>query len=72
MIEDGFRRFFEISISSFSKYRELPVHFTGSVAFYFEDLLRSVAQEYKVDIQRIIKEPIEGLIEYHMKKINMA
>ena len=72
MIEDGFRSFFEISISSFGKYRELPVHFTGSVAFHFEELLRSVAQEYKVDIQSIIKEPIEGLIDYHMKKINTA
>ena len=69
MILHGFRLFFEIQVCSFSKYQELPVHFTGSVAYYFEDELRQIANEFGVQTGKIIKEPIEGLITYHQTKL---
>jgi glucosamine kinase len=72
MIRDGFNRFFEVFITSFSKYREIPIHFTGSVAFHFSDLLNATAEEFGVTIKSIIKEPIEGLIDYHQHKIETA
>jgi len=72
MISEGFNRFFDIFISSFSKYDDLPVHFTGSVAFFFEDILKETARGFGVNIESITKEPIEGLIDYHQQKIDLA
>lgn len=72
LIKDGFDKFFAIHILSFSKYKEIPVHFTGSVAYYFEEILQTVAADHGVTIGSIIKEPIEGLITYHEQKLKTA
>ena len=46
-------------------YKNYPVHFTGSVAFRLNPMLRQVAQEYGIQIGEITASPIEGLGGYH-------
>jgi N-acetylglucosamine kinase-like BadF-type ATPase len=67
MIREGLERFLEIHVTCYKDYREVPTHFIGSVAFYHEDILREVAVEKGVRIGSIIKKPIEGLYQYHLK-----
>ncbi len=65
IIEDGLNDFF---FNHLCKYREtwtLPVHFTGSVAFGFKDVLQQLCDSYEFELGRVIKAPMEGLIEYH-------
>jgi N-acetylglucosamine kinase-like BadF-type ATPase len=65
IIEDGLNDFF---FNHLCKYREtwtLPVHFAGSVAFGFQDVLKQLCSSYEFDMGNIIKAPMEGLIEYH-------
>jgi glucosamine kinase len=42
-----------------------PVHFTGSIAYYYQDILRAVLESNGLQTGRILKSPLEGLIGYH-------
>ena len=65
IIEDGLNDFF---FTHLSKYRESwlhPVHFTGSIAFGFKDVIQSLCSSYEIEAGLILKQPIDGLINYH-------
>lgn len=46
-------------------YTQYPVHFIGSVAYYYREILQEAAQETGVAIGKIMQSPMEGLIRYH-------
>jgi glucosamine kinase len=65
IIEDGLNDFF---FNHLCKYREtwtLPVNFAGSVAFGFKDVLQQLCNSYEFELGTIMKNPMEGLVEYH-------
>lgn len=45
----------------------VPVSFVGSIAFYFQDELKILAQKNQICLYKIIQNPIDGLVEYHCK-----
>ena len=65
LVTNSFREFFENQLCNLKNYKDLPVSFTGSVAFYFEPTLRKVAKEFEVQIDQILRTPINALAEYH-------
>ncbi len=65
IIEDGLNDFF---FTHLCKYREtwtLPVSFAGAVAFGFQDVLKQLCNSYEFEPGKIMKNPMEGLVEYH-------
>lgn len=65
IIEDSLNEFF---YNHLYKYREswlYPLHFTGGVAYAFRDVLKSLCHSYELQLGRILKNPMQGLIEYH-------
>lgn len=46
-------------------YAQYPVHFIGSIAYYYREILQEAAQETGVAIGKIMQSPMEGLIRYH-------
>ena len=65
IIEDGFNDFF---FNHIYKYREswtLPVNFAGSVAFGFKDVLKEMCSSYELQLGKVLKKPMDGLIKYH-------
>lgn len=50
--------------------RDLPVGFVGSIAHHYEPLLQEAAAREGYTVGRILRSPMEGLIEYH--KANQA
>lgn len=46
-------------------YQEYPAHFIGSVAYCYKDLLQEAAQQTGVLLGKVLRSPMEGLIEYH-------
>ena len=68
LVTNSFREFFINHIEKYSNYQELPISFVGSVAFYFEALLRQIGAEFEVKIERVIQSPIKGLVDYHKNK----
>ncbi|WP_128547959.1 N-acetylglucosamine kinase [Larkinella soli] len=65
MVYDAFSLFFDTYVRKFDAHRELPVHFVGSVAFYYSDILRQVANDKGLAVKRILENPIAGLTLYH-------
>lgn len=65
IIEDGFNDFF---FNHVYKYREswtLPIHFTGSIAWGFKDVLKELCSVYQLQLGKVIRKPIDGLVKYH-------
>jgi N-acetylglucosamine kinase-like BadF-type ATPase len=66
VVYKSFRDFVEVQLSKYSGYDALPVSFTGSVAANFQDVLLEVLEEWNITLGKIMKEPMEGMIEFHM------
>ena len=66
LVHDAFCVFFGTQVLKYKRYKEVSVCFTGSVAFYFADILKEVAKERGIEIKNIVQSPIAGLIEYHL------
>lgn len=64
----AFREFYTYQVCCYSKYKEVPVHFVGSVAYHYSDILIRIGNEFGIKTGKFIKAPIEGLVEYH--KVN--
>lgn len=67
MIAEGMNRFLRTHVMCFKDYKEIPVHFIGSVAFFFSEQLREEAVKLDINITSINKKPIDGLVDYHIK-----
>lgn len=46
-------------------YQQYPAHFIGSVAHCYKDVLQEAAQQTGVLLGKVLRSPMEGLIEYH-------
>ncbi|MBP8115325.1 MAG: N-acetylglucosamine kinase [Chitinophagaceae bacterium] len=65
IIEDGLNDFF---FNHLCKYREtwtMPVHFAGSIAFGFKDVVQQLCNSYEFELGKVMKNPMEGLVAYH-------
>ncbi|ASZ14334.1 N-acetylglucosamine kinase [Chitinophaga pendula] len=65
ILEDGLNEFF---FNHIYKYRESwtqPLHFTGSIAWHFGDIIRELCELYELQLGQILRSPLDGLISYH-------
>lgn len=65
----SFAEFYENNVMQYANYENLKVHFTGSIAFYFSDILRQVANDKGITVKNILEGPIAGLTLYHTQEI---
>ncbi len=67
LVYDSFAELYEENVMRYPDYQNLKVHFTGSVAFYFSDVLRQVAIDKGITVKNILESPIAGLTLYHQR-----
>lgn len=67
LIKSCLNDFFTKHILKYEHARNSPLHFVGSIAYYFQDNLLALAKEHKIQIGKILRSPMEGLIEYHIQ-----
>lgn len=67
-IENSFKEFVIRNVSRYSNFKELPVSFVGSVAFHFKEQLENVLKRYNLQIGMVLKDPLNGLLEFHTNK----
>ncbi len=65
LIYSSFSEFYENNVMKYENYQSYKVHFTGSIAFYFSDILRQVANDKGITVRNILEGPIAGLTLYH-------
>ena len=65
ILEDGLNDFFFTHLCKYPESWKYPIHFAGSVAFGFRDILRELSDSYELELGLILQKPMEGLITYH-------
>jgi N-acetylglucosamine kinase-like BadF-type ATPase len=65
LITEAFRAFYKYQVCCYAKHKEVPVHFVGSVAYHYSDILTSIGLEFGIKTGKFIQAPIDGLVEYH-------
>ena len=64
IVYHSFLEFFKRNIHQYD-YKKHTVSCMGSVAYYFEDILKQAATMSQIQLGTVIKGPMSGLIEYH-------
>ena len=59
-----FSDFFRRNVMQYG-YKQASVHFTGSIAWYFQEEIKEAANSLDISTGQFIKSPIHGLINYH-------
>ena len=57
--------FIENYIQQYDTSSQIPVHFVGSIAYHLQDEIRVLLAEKGINVGKIIRKPIDGLIQYH-------
>ena len=65
IIEDSFNEFFFNHLYKYKESWTHPIHFIGSVAFGFKDVLKDMCSNYELQLGRVLKQPMDGLVKYH-------
>ncbi|MBL7922855.1 MAG: N-acetylglucosamine kinase, partial [Bacteroidia bacterium] len=68
LILQGMRDFCDLYVCDYPDYKKVKVHFVGSVAFLYEQELKTVALEKGFQTGKIIKQPVNDLMEYFVRK----
>ena len=67
LLKSGFKDFITRNVYGYN-YHDYPMNVVGSIGFIFRRELEEVAAECGVKVGKILKSPIDGLIDYHKKK----
>lgn len=68
LVETSFEEFVKRNIFSYSEYKQQPVCFVGSVAYYFQEQLKNVFEKNQLQLKIVLKEPLKGLLNFHTEK----
>ena len=69
ILKEGFKLFINNKIKNIDNYKNLPLHFIGSIAFYFNDILIETILEEELLVGNTIQKPIDNLITYHQNQL---
>lgn len=69
IILEGLTLFLQNHVCCYPDYKNVQVHFVGSVAYHFSETLTEAATSLGIQIGSIIKHPVEHLVQYHVKYV---
>ncbi|MEM7792166.1 MAG: hypothetical protein AAF546_12245 [Verrucomicrobiota bacterium] len=67
LIAGSFGEFLDRQVLKYPSAHEDPIHFIGSIAHFFQEILLECLKERQMTIGEIIRNPMERLINYHLK-----
>jgi len=66
IIEDGLNDFFFTHLCKYGESWKYPINFVGGVSYGFRDVIIELCRTYEFELGKILKNPMEGLIDYHL------
>lgn len=67
IVYQAFKDFYVKNVMQYD-YINNEVHFTGSVAYHYQNILRTVGNDLGIKVGTIISSPMEGLIKYYAEE----
>lgn len=65
LIQKGLGLFLNNQIFQFDDARQVPIHFVGSIAFYLKKELQEIMEKNGLQLGKVLKRPIDGLVSHH-------
>jgi len=69
MVMEEMTNFFDYQVLPYEEAKNAEISFIGSIAYYYEDILRKTAAQLSLNVGQIVQKPIESLVNYHIKYI---
>lgn len=70
LIYDTIDEFIDLHVMGYHQDYGSPVHFVGSIAYYYQDTLQEISRKRGFNLGNIIQHPLDGMINYHLEKMN--
>lgn len=64
-----FEKFFKHQVEIYTNYQNYEISFVGSIAYHFSSQLQEAAKRRNLKLGNTIKEPINGLFNFHSKQL---
>lgn len=64
-----FNEFIENMILPYVESRDSEINFVGSVAWYYQDILKSCVEGFSLHFGRVEQRPMESLLQYHFRNL---
>jgi len=61
--------FINVHIKCFKNYNNIEVNFIGSVSYFLKEEIKELSIKHNFKVGKILKNPINKLIDYHLKKL---
>lgn len=65
MLNVGISKFIKTHILCYYQAKEVPIHFIGSIAHFSENIIKESFKNHNLKLGKIIRKPMDGLIEYY-------
>lgn len=65
LLVNNFKAFLKRNVMQYEDYNKYPIHFVGSIAFFYHNELKIAIEEMGMKLGSIARSPMEGLIKYH-------
>lgn len=71
LVKMCFKDFFERHIVKYENYQNLSIHFVGSIAYHYQEILIELMNDLGLAIGKILPRPIDALYQYHKVNPNL-
>ena len=68
IFREGVQYFFDLHIKCFNNYKDYPLTFVGSVAFYLSSYIKEISKKEGIQVQEILQSPINNLVKEHFRQ----
>jgi N-acetylglucosamine kinase-like BadF-type ATPase len=65
LLVNNFKSFLKRNVMEYEDYKKYPINFIGSIAYFFKAQLEVATKEMGLELGKVEKSPMEGLIKYH-------
>ena len=69
LVFEELKNYFDFQVMPYKESQTAEINFIGSIAHYYEDILRAAAAEFHLNVGVIVRKPIDNLVEYHRNYI---
>ena len=68
IVDDAFEAFFSNLVSKYPDYQSYSFNCIGSVGYNFRNVLSDKAKHYGMNVGKILRSPIDDLVDYHINQ----
>ena len=65
LVSEAFGMFIDRHVRKYRDHTELPINFVGSIAYYFQSILKITLEERGLNFGSVTRKPIDPLVDYH-------